>query len=355
MRAPFALSFALASLSLVNAGCAGRAEPDHRPPAALAAGWNEIRPGGDTICARGTPFSFYVRPGSVNRVIVEFRGGGACWDAATCAPGSDYFQETATPPGADGIYDHEDPRNPVASWHHVYVPYCTGDIHWGDNTVSYEGAAGPFTIHHAGARNARAALAWVHEQFKNPEKILVTGCSAGAYGSVMWAPHLQTHYPNAHLYQLGDAGAGVITQQFYQASYPSWRPEGSYPMWLPGITASALTSLKDLYVALGKGYRDMRLSQYSAWSDMEQVFRFQAMGGGGLEDWRAGMLASFTAIDEALPNFSYFVGPGSGHCVSPLDAFYEAEAKGKSFAEWMRDIVEDKPVESVCSGCEGAR
>lgn len=354
MRAPVAsFLFALASISFV-AGCAGRAEPDERPLSpALTAGWNEIRPGGDTLCARGTPFSFYVRPGTVNRVVIEFRGGGACWDAATCAPGSDFFQETATPPGTAGIDDHHDPRNPVASWHHVYVPYCTGDIHWGDNTVSYQGPAGqPFTIHHAGARNTRAALAWVREHFDSPEKILVSGCSAGAYGSIMWAPHLQKQYPKARVYQLGDAGAGIITQQFYGASYPSWRPEGSYPTWLPGVTPAALSSLTNLYVAIGKGYPAMRLAQYSAWSDLEQVFRFQAMGGGSLEEWRAGMLASFASIGEALPNFSSFVGPGSGHCVTPLDAFYEAEAEGKSFAAWLGEILADEPAGSVCAGCD---
>ena len=42
--------------------------------------WNEIFPEGDTICARGTPFSFFVHPGTVDRVVVDFMGGGACWE-----------------------------------------------------------------------------------------------------------------------------------------------------------------------------------------------------------------------------------------------------------------------------------
>ena len=47
--------------------------------------WTELLPGGDTICSRGDEFAFFVHPGTSNRVVVDFIGGGACWSEDTCA------------------------------------------------------------------------------------------------------------------------------------------------------------------------------------------------------------------------------------------------------------------------------
>jgi hypothetical protein len=44
----------------------------------LSAGWTKIEPGGETICSTGTPYAYYVHPGTVNRLVVYFDGGGAC-------------------------------------------------------------------------------------------------------------------------------------------------------------------------------------------------------------------------------------------------------------------------------------
>ena len=47
--------------------------------------WHAIEPGGDTICSRGQPWAFFFRPGVVNKLVVEFQGGGACWNYPTCS------------------------------------------------------------------------------------------------------------------------------------------------------------------------------------------------------------------------------------------------------------------------------
>src|SRR5688572_33342387 len=45
----------------------------------LQAGWNELRPGGETKCAKGGEYAFSVRPGAKDKLLVWFEGGGACW------------------------------------------------------------------------------------------------------------------------------------------------------------------------------------------------------------------------------------------------------------------------------------
>ncbi len=148
----------------------GESEPPPVFGESLAEGWNIIQPGGDTRCARDTPFVFAVRPGTTRKIVVEFVGGGACWDEFTCGFADAIFSSDAEWVGAFagstsiplGIYDTETEGNPIADHHHVLVPYCTGDIHWGDSEVVYaEGTDAEVPILHKGAVNARAVLDWM--------------------------------------------------------------------------------------------------------------------------------------------------------------------------------------------------
>ena len=84
-------------------------------------GWLEIRPGGDTSCSRGTDYAYFVRPGDPEKVVVEFQGGGACWDDITCSVAGAIFIEDVENTrylAGDyklGIYDHSNPDNPFAA------------------------------------------------------------------------------------------------------------------------------------------------------------------------------------------------------------------------------------------------
>ena len=99
---PCAPEISRVACALCAALAAGCGDGDGAPPVTpgildLPPGWTFIEPGGDTTCARGTPFSYFVRPGTVNRLVIEFRGGGACWSSLTCGLGASIFQETVEP------------------------------------------------------------------------------------------------------------------------------------------------------------------------------------------------------------------------------------------------------------------
>ncbi|HSK12458.1 MAG TPA: hypothetical protein VK907_04535, partial [Phnomibacter sp.] len=82
----------------------------------LQEGWNTMKPGGETLCARGTEFVFYVRPASKEKVMVFLYGGGACWDAEGCKEGSGLFVPSIDrqphPQNLKGIFDLNNPSNP---------------------------------------------------------------------------------------------------------------------------------------------------------------------------------------------------------------------------------------------------
>ena len=323
----------------------------------LAAGWTKIAPGGETICSRGTPFVYFVHPGTVNRLVVYFQGGGACWNDKTCSLGG-IFKETADDrdnpaQAAEGILDLENPENPFKDWSFVFIPYCTADIHWGNNTHTYTSGGQDFVIQHEGFVNFSAVLDWIQANLEKPEKIFVSGCSAGSYGSIMGAPHIQKLYPDVPLYQLGDAGAGVTTDDFLQNSYPNWNTSDSRPDWIPAPDGSweEVSSLADLYIAVADYYPNDRWSQYNAARDQIQTIMYSAMG--GADDWNKLMLASIQKIQETAPNFHAYIAPGAIHCITSDDIFYTREVNGVRFRDWVEAMVNDKAWDDVmCADCE---
>ncbi|MBK6519516.1 MAG: pectinesterase [Polyangiaceae bacterium] len=329
----------------------------------LEEGWTELAPGGDTLCSRGTDYAFWVRKGTTNKVVIDFIGGGACWNDLTCSVAGAIFEEDVesvrqaveSGEGA-GIYDDTNEANPFKDYYHVIIPYCTGDIHWGNNDVTYGEGEGAFTIHHRGAVNARAVLDWVYESFSAPEEILVTGCSAGSYGSALWSAHVMEHYPESKVFQLGDSGAGIITQTFFEESFPSWNAEEAFPTWIPALDPENVNilemALTDLYLGVANYYPNQRFSQFNTAFDENQTFYFEVMGGSGPEEWSQLMHASVAEIEAGAENFGSFIAPDFKHCIIPYDEFYSVSVGETSLIEWITASQAGPGIESV--KCEGA-
>jgi hypothetical protein len=223
------------------AAAASGADPPPTPPP--AASFQKIAPGGATGCATGAPFSFFYRAGSVNKVVVEFQGGGACWSAATCA--APLFTTTAAPPKEDdqGIHSNTDARNPFRGWHHMFVPYCTGDIFAGNKTTEYQGASGnKFAIRHFGRANAQAALNYVFANApQNPDVVATVGCSAGSLGGYINGPYVFDRYPKSRRFYFGDSFVGVMSTSQFRDGLENWDLQFS-----PTVTGLDRASLEEV-------------------------------------------------------------------------------------------------------------
>jgi hypothetical protein len=102
--------------------------------------WKVMDGGEGTGCISGA-FSYFVRKGTSNRVVVSFQGGGACWSPETCAESGYHsvseelkvFNCMASDTALGlmkqslnvGIMDNNLEGNPVATDTYVFVPYCT--------------------------------------------------------------------------------------------------------------------------------------------------------------------------------------------------------------------------------------
>lgn len=334
-------------------------------PQDLADGWNEFDPGGDTICSRGSPYAYWVRPGKTNKVVIDFIGGGACWNAATCGIADAIFEDSVDSVRAavaadqpEGFYDHENPENPFADWYHVVIPYCTGDIHWGDAVTTYsQGQPSEVTIHHKGAVNTRAVLSWVYASFSKPEQIMVTGCSAGSYGAALWSADVMNHYPDSKVYQFGDSGAGIITDTFFTESFPSWNAQQAFPAFIPALDPAQNDiqgmALPDLYAGIANFFPSQWMSQYSTIKDENQYFYYKAMGGGTVEEWSAAMQSSMAEIESRATNFDSFIAPGEQHCILPYANFYTVETNGVKLTDWLKRELDGTGVTSEkCQAAE---
>jgi len=307
------------------------------------------------LLARGRPYSFFVAPGTTNKLVVDFQGGGACWTKETCAVATALFAEKVDVGDmlSSGIYDRNDPTNPVGDAWHVLVPYCTGDVHWGDAVVDY---GNDVVINHKGAVNARAVLDWVTKEFGGPDEILVTGCSAGAYGSVMWSPYVKRAFPKAKVTQLGDSGAGIITTTFFEQSFPRWNAKAAAPAFIPSLDPATndwtKLALSDLYIRVGSFYPEMLMAQFNTTFDETQSYFYKAMGGGDAYEWSMKMKASVAAITAGLPSFRSYTGPGSQHCVIVNDDYKTFASNGSGggtvFADWFRALLAGTATDVSC-------
>jgi Pectinacetylesterase len=338
-------------------------------PEALGAdssGWEKIQLAGDTMCSDGSPYSIFVHRGTSGKLVLDFMGGGACWNAATCdAPRPTYTRKVPDVigqwlPDADGIYNRNRSENPFRNDTHVMLPYCTGDIHWGTADRAYSQGHSPKSmIHHRGAINAKAAIDQTFAQIvTDPSQIFVTGCSAGAYGAIWWTPYIRQQAPRSKIIQFADSGAGILTETFRQDGFKNWNIERSLPRWIPGLDLDATEVLKismpQLYGAISKELSNVRFSQFNSLNDIIQKYFFKTMGG----DQHAWSGKLRQAMNETVTNaqdFTYYISPWDAHCILPYQDFYgetRNALQSQTFPSWFDSVLNSEaPINEPCAGC----
>ena len=122
---PFGLLL-LVALALFLAACSEEAMNTPRVPELMANTWNEFSGNGETECADGSQYKYYAYPGTENKLVVDFQGGGACWDDGTCSlpienPGDPgvYNSRVLGEPEPLGIYNKTNEANPIGTWYHA--------------------------------------------------------------------------------------------------------------------------------------------------------------------------------------------------------------------------------------------
>ncbi len=98
--------------------------------------------------------------------------------------------------------------NPVGDYNMVYVPYCTGDLHGGSFPASpgliSQGVEGLQQF--VGHQNVERALALLDEGLDAPGKVLLTGSSAGGFGTLLNFGAVADTFTDSDLFLVDDSG-----------------------------------------------------------------------------------------------------------------------------------------------------
>lgn len=140
-------------------------------------------------CINDTPTGFGVNINSdaPDKLAVYFEGGGLCFTAETCENNTanrDGYGETQFSEqflNSSRPYLSREATSPLRDYNMVYLPYCTGDLHAGDNQegLTFNGR----TYRFFGYKNAAIMLSRVLATWPNAKSVVIIGVSAGGYGA----------------------------------------------------------------------------------------------------------------------------------------------------------------------------
>jgi hypothetical protein len=317
----------------------------------LRRGWNDITPPG-AICARGTPYEFYARPGDPQKLIIYFQGGGGCWNEFTCGTGRGTFDDSVEDGELRqyvGMFAQRNELNPVRDYSIIVVTYCTGDFHSGDVTLTYGTSPNTFEIQHRGFANASLVLDWAYQNFPVLDNLLIAGSSAGSIGAMYNAGRILEHYtaanPDIDAVVLGDGGVGVTIPVL--DSVDIWGSAANVT-WLPDFTpTSDANFVNQIIEATALAYPNVRFAEYTSNEDLVQILFYQLMGGrGSADEWQTAVRGELSELG-ALPNFNWYIVEGKSHTILPLPLFYDAEQDGVTFLEWFGSLIDGETVTNV--------
>ena len=316
--------------------------------------WTKLTPGGRTECARGGRYAFWFHRGDPEKLLVFLQGGGGCFDVESCAPGSGLFDDSVTDDddpavSEGGILDLDDAENPFRGYSVLYVPSCTGDVHWGDNVRTYTGEGRSVTIRHRGFVNARTAIDWVGKRVRRPTSVFVTGCSAGSVGSAVFAPFLIERYEDARVTQLGDSLSFVFHRALdLQEDYGA---HDNFPAWIPALRAlePGTFTMARYYAAVARHYRGNRFAQFNYSRDRVQRMFYEAVGGDP-DDFPVDLQENLDAIRRTSPNFRCYTADGDGHCILNRRDFYTHETGGVRLRDGVAALEDGRSVGDIEPG-----
>ena len=288
------------------------------------------------ICLGGTPYQVNVHEGPTNKLLVYLEGGGACWNSVTCWVANTAKKESGSASG-DGILDLNNAQNPFKDWNIVYVPYCDGSVHSGNNEVEYAGHEGK-TYHH-GLQNISAALTLAQSKFPDPDMIVVSGSSAGGYGTLNGYGVTRLAYQSTPIIVFNDSGPGLQNPDPAQAGADQDRIENwKYTQYIPA-SCSECTE-QTAYLADWAMERDpeLRVALFSYNHD-NTIPLFLGMDANSFE---ALLLEVSGDIHDRQPDrMKRFIKTGNGHTVLELPSFYTLAIDETTIRDWTAAFLTD--------------
>ncbi len=308
-----------------------------------SAGWQWVDLEG-ARCQDGSNTGFFVQKGSVNRLVVYFEGGGACFNRETCLSNPQVFDEAGGTRRRDAVTVMNDATegNPFQNWNKVFLGYCSGDIYSGirDKQDGFEGRT------QQGFVNVGLMLERVVPTFTEIDDVVLTGSSAGGFGALFNWLRVQEAFGAKEVTLVNDSGPPLsstyVPPCFQKISAETWGWDKTLP---PGCKDcdKTIASILPYYVSSFPGHR-FSLMSYTQDSTIRLFFGF------GLDNCMPEVpnipaMDFATAIDElrdnmsVYPNFALWTAAGTSHTFL-IGGDLGLEVEGVKMSEWLEDAID---------------
>ena len=320
----------------------------------------EVWPEGN-ITAEGISTYGMIRLGTENKLMISFCGGGVSVSEYTAArpgkigqTGENYYAVEPIP--ADVLLrlgtNGRSKKNPFRNWSILFLPYTTGDFHCGRNEYPYTDRSGrPAVLHHHGYANTQNLIRRIKEYVPRPEKLIITGFSAGAFGTSLLADDVIAQFPDCH-------DVTVICDSAMMEN--DWQPIARTVWNAPEEICAKLTGkeiVSDSLIALHRkrpevkimfccSKRDFALSQWigfiednGSWNlKKEYGDRFQSH----LKDMVTRLMREIPKVGIFIfntPDRRYENEQLTTHCICGSGAAFRVAEEGVTVAQWMEKGV----------------
>lgn len=307
--------------------------------------WTYIEVEG-TRCIDGSPAGFSINPNPDSpNLYIYMEGGGACFNGFC----DSLFTWSGNTPNDTGIFDRDNPANPVADWNLVYIPYCSGDVYGGDNEVMLAGEMRYFY----GYSNHAAYLELLVATF-DLDQVVLSGSSAGGFGALLNFAQTQDAFGDVPVTVINDSGPPLSSDIFPPCLQQLFRETWGFDRTLLADCGAACDDPNDYILdyldQVRTEYGDLPAGVFSSREDNTiRLFAGYGWSGGwnscgdfpssvtgpvfsqGLDDMRAHFMESGSGMG------TYFV-PGNGHTVLRTSSFYSAGST-MTPAQWVEGTI----------------
>ena len=328
-------------------------------PVATAGEWLAFNGGEECTCADGSDYHYWVRPGNPEKVVFYLQWGGACFSRDNCVfagEGNSYDVTTDITQTGDnpsmwrGIFDFENPLNPVKDHSFVVALYCTGDVHLGDRVNDYGDG---LIVNHNGFVNANTALDAAVERFGSATEVVVAGSSAGSASAALYGGLAADLFGGASVAVVADASgaypSGPDINTYISSLWGTMRVVPDWPV-NEGVSP-AEWGLPELFIRAGLHAPHVRFARYDNAFDSAQEF-FAILAGFDASSIDKLMYQNEASIEAAGVNQASYMAPGRDHTILFRDLVYTQEVEGVAFLDWLTAFLGGTDVDDVaCVDC----
>ncbi len=234
--------------------------------------WYRITPE-EAKSSDGSEWHGLIKVGKENKVAVYFFGGGASISGYTSERGNEFFATKASIQDfvALGGISSDNENNPFRDWTFLVLPYATGDFHSGTGEYHYLKNNVEQTVYHTGYDNYSSFIEKARQYVGEPDTLLVTGFSAGGFGTALLADDVIGRFPSAENVTVCVDSSLLLYDGWHETAASLWKSPKEISDRLSGnnIVLDSLTALyqkrgDSVKILFDCSYRDDTLQQYQS-------------------------------------------------------------------------------------------